>query len=238
MESYAQSATSRPERLFMTRLSNVLAMSTVLLTTGCSKQLPSLQSPAHTIPTLDLDPPPEEAGKGRVAFDAENVKGADVSIVTERSTATATAGTALATGSAESTTPVCKAPCVTNLPYGNYVIKYSSESELAKYEVLANVTVGSKPSVVRANLGHKSKTSSIYFLGAIFLVTGASLTLTGAAEATGSNGDGSSPAVPLLVTGAVGLGIAALLMLPTRGENQAGDATQFEPSDRTIYQRR
>lgn len=188
---------------FMPRSSKVLTMSvlTILLTTGCSRQLPPLQSPARTIPTLDLEPPPEDTGKGRLAFDAENVQGADVSIVTERSSGTACAGTTIAVGSAESTTPVCRAPCVANLPYGNYLIRFSSYAGQTTYAESANVTVGSKLTVVRANLGHVTRPPLTHWMGYVLAAVGGSGVLVSGLSAMDNTESGKRDTVPLLVGG-------------------------------------
>jgi len=159
----------------MNKGTSLVLVTLLSLSPACSRVLPPLEAPTRRAPALDLDPPPPVEGQGRVAFDSQNVEGADVAIVTSRSTSSATAWSLSASvrvsGYGESTTPVCTAPCVANIPYGNYEVRFSKYLEPRSYSQVIDIQVGVPPTVVNANLGHFKFPSTAAQITGILLAT-------------------------------------------------------------------
>jgi hypothetical protein len=93
-----------------------------------------------------MDPPPAQDGKGRIAFDV--VDGPSrVEAVLEQGRYDGQ----YVHGTWESATHVCNTPCVVNLPYGTYKMRFSTEDGTRRSE--ENVVVGASPTVYRYAAG-------------------------------------------------------------------------------------
>jgi hypothetical protein len=207
----------------------LLLVGVVLAATGPGcviKNLPAPARPDRTVPVLAMPPPPANPGQGQVAI--ESIDGpatVEAVLADERWSGTYVSGTATRTA------PVCVAPCVANLPFGQHKLRVVdvANPHLSGTET---ITVGASPSVYRVKLGDNSRYMGRAVLGMFLDIYGGTTGLIGLAMMTSSSS--SDIGSGLFVTGAIALGIGLIVGRHSLvGQPSAG--TQWVPADGVIH---
>ncbi len=206
----------------------------MFVASGCSftTQLPPRQAPTEELPRLRLPPPPPEAGKGRVALDS---MGEDAEVVWRVDSEVAFGYGAYrnAYGYAKTTVPVCRTPCVANLPYGTYKLEFTGEDGRIQ---TVDLMVGEEPLVVRVRMGRDDPgPGAITSIGTTLMITGGVLGL--AAGGVLAEGQDDPLAPGMLVGGLAAFGLGYILLHHFPDVKQQGAVTVFAPADGRVYQR-
>ncbi|MBL8607602.1 MAG: hypothetical protein JNL38_09790 [Myxococcales bacterium] len=214
------------------RLSTTLTLTLVAtLATGCFSpaQIPAVE-PTRGIPEVDIEPPPPSDGKtGRVAFDNDGGPVEVDAIVEEGSgavRATDGHGNWITGGSyGVKTTPICRTPCVTDLPLGTHRVVVGATR--------VSVTASPKPTVVRVTQPEEDRSPSARLLGTMSMTLGATgVGLGGVAlvlEQTSHKSEYRNPGVAAISVGGVLLVTGIVVSYLARGSSRPGGATQFTP---------
>jgi hypothetical protein len=201
---------------------------------GCYETLAPAVKPTAQIPRLDMEPAPPDPTMGRVAFDgAQGVSEVEEILAEEQWHGTYVAGNSIRTRT------ICVSPCVVNLPYGTYRVKFLSREVANLDDYLshggdATVTVGAQPSVVRYAPGFVKRGSmASYVAGLTALTLGPTAILTAPAFYVASK-DSSAGNLTLIA----GLAVTALgwyFMHSARTITKPGTSLQWTPTDGRIY---
>jgi hypothetical protein len=198
----------------------------VALGSACTdKYLPTPETPARVLPALPVEPGPAAEGQGRIALDVVD----GPSTVEEILATESWKGTYVA-GSAERTRHLCDTPCVLNLPYGTYNMRFTLKDGSRHSE--ENVVIGARPSVYRYATGSNNMP-----MGKVWGVVG--LIVAGVAAGGISIGElavGNGGAGKAFMVLGVGLDLGGILLFQTaRRWRQHGAAQQWTPETGEVY---
>jgi len=201
---------------------------------GCGfSEVAPPQAPAKEIPK-DVEPrtTPPEPGLTRVVLDANGDKATVVEVVdATESVGTASVGGSTATvhGYAETTKPICVAPCVADLKPGMHVLRFKADGDDRMSE--ANVQVGDRPKVVRHAMGRTEGTSFGYVSANVLVYLAATAAFTGGLIFAGGAATDSEKSMTtgMVIGGAglAGLAIGIPLAILTRPAHQPGATTEM-----------
>jgi hypothetical protein len=161
---------------------------------GCVKVHPPPPPPAAVLPGVAQPPSPPPIGHGRVVLDT----------VDRSSTAYVVEGTAYSTSgyTAVFNRMLCRTPCVVDLPYGQYELRFVAGPGL---DASAQVAVAGDKAV-RTKLAEKNG-GGLAFVGHSLGILGAALGAVGGIGWASSRGDGSDNAEGFGTISLVGVAI-------------------------------
>jgi len=204
----------------------------VVFQLSCIRMLAPPPVPFKEVPFISMKPAPQHPHMGRVVFDVTPEK-ASIEMVTAEEHWSGT----YIVGSSKRTGFICNSPCVADLPYGSYKIRYTSLTDPEKTST-DYITVGYDDTIVRHNLGLNSRNNFMLASTILIGVPGGILTLMGSAfavaDAASSNGMNGTMKMMLIV------GVPSLLLSFVTGyfseTRQEGSTIQWAPADGKIYQ--
>ena len=210
----------------------VAAMAIFLTAPGCVSTLPPRPTPPRALPKVAIDPPPARAGMAQLGVHVTEGRTQVARVVLQSSGyAFGSGGSAASFG--ESVEPLCTAPCVAELPYGNHKLKLTPSAP-GYSAAFVDVTIGEAPTVLDASLGRYESTGIGTIIGASSLLGlgGAGAAVGGIMAAMGD--DSAGPVLGLGVAMLVG-GILWLVLDPIIVQEPG--MTQWQPGDGRVYDR-